>query len=217
MNEHKQGLNDYIKKLIQSGENQQLDFKFEISDSRKIAKTLAAFSNTDGGTLLIGVKDNGKIAGVRSDEEFFMVQAAAGMYCKPEVTFESKRWVVDGKTVLEIIIPKGNSYPYFAKAEPDKWLAYVRVKDENILATSVHLKVWNNKTHKSGILIEYSEKVKMLMKYLENEPTISISKFCRIAFLPRNAAESILADLVYLGLVEMVYDGNRFIFKLKKK
>ena len=137
-----------------------MDFKFEISDSRKIARTLVAFSNTDGGKLLIGVKDNGNIAGVRSDEEFFMVQAAAGMYCRPEIEFESKRWIVDGKTVLEVSIPKGKNFPYFAESEPGKWLAYIRVKDENILATAVHLKVWKNKTHDNGILIEYSGKGK---------------------------------------------------------
>ena len=67
----------YIYALIAEGEHQQQDFKFEISDARKIAKTLSAFSNTDGGRLLIGVKDNGKIAGVRSDEEQYMIEAAA--------------------------------------------------------------------------------------------------------------------------------------------
>ncbi len=209
--------NSYIKRLIQSGENQHLDFKFEISDSRKIAKTLVAFSNTDGGTLLIGVKDNGKIAGVRTDEEFFMVQAAAGMYCKPEVSFESKRWIVEGKTVLEITIPKGQDYPYYAQTEPDKWLAYIRVKDENILATSVHLRVWKNKTHSKGILMEYSEKVKKLLQYLELNQSISVSKFCRTAFLPRKAAETILADLIYFGLIESVYADHHFIYSLKNR
>mgnify|MGYP000599236676 CR=1 FL=1 len=63
---------DYIHALIAEGEHQQQDFKFEISDARKIAKTLSAFANTDGGRLLIGVKDNGKIAGVRSAEEKYM-------------------------------------------------------------------------------------------------------------------------------------------------
>ena len=38
---------DYIYKLIEEGEHQQQDFKFEISDARKIAKSLSAFSNTD--------------------------------------------------------------------------------------------------------------------------------------------------------------------------
>jgi len=215
MNPREAELSLYIKKLIKSGENQHLDFKFEITDSRKIARTLVAFSNTDGGTLLIGVKDNGRISGVRSDEEFFMVQASAGMYCRPEINFESKRWVVDGKTVLEITIPKGTEYPYFAQTEPGKWLAYVRVKDENILATSVHLKVWRNKTRDRGILIKYSEKIRKLLEYLESNPDISISRFCRMAFLPKSSAEDILADLIYFGLIEMVYKENHFIYKLK--
>jgi predicted HTH transcriptional regulator len=215
MNAYKSDLNSHIKSLILSGENQQLDFKFEISDSRKIAKTLVAFSNTDGGTLLIGVKDNGKIAGVRSDEEFYMVQASAGMYCKPAIEFESKRWVVEGKTVLEITIPKGQKFPYFAQTEPGKWFAYVRVMDENILATAVHLKLWKNKTHSDGVLIEYSEKVKKLLEYLEINPSISISKFCRTAFLPRSAAENILADLIYFGLIEAVYIDHHFVYRLK--
>lgn len=207
----------YVKNLILSGENQHLDFKFEISDSRKIAKTLVAFSNTDGGKLLIGVKDNGRIAGIRTDEEFFMVQAAADMYCKPEVSFESKRWVVEGKTVLEVTIPKGKNLPYLAETEPNKWLAYIRVKDENILATSVHLKVWRNKKHDKGILVEYSEKIKKLMHYLELNPSISISGFCRIGFLPRSAAENIFADLIYFGLIEMVYVENHFVYRIKNK
>jgi hypothetical protein len=217
MYEHNLDSGAYLKKIIQSGENQKLDFKFEISDSRKIAKTLVAFSNTDGGTLLIGVKDNGKIAGVRTDEEFYMVQAAADMYCKPEITFESKRWVVDGKTVLEVTIPRGTLFPYMAETEPKKWVAYIRVKDENILATSVHMKVWKNKTHNSGILIEYGDKVKNLLQYLEINQSVSISRFCRTAFLPRNAAENILADLIYLGLIEMVYEENHFVYCLKSK
>ena len=52
-----------------------LDFKFEISDSKKIARTLVAFANTDGGRLLIGVKDNGSISGIRSEEEKYMIDS----------------------------------------------------------------------------------------------------------------------------------------------
>ena len=48
---------------------------------------LVAFANTDGGRLLIGVKDNGKIAGVRSEEEKYMIETAAQLYCIPEVEY----------------------------------------------------------------------------------------------------------------------------------
>ena len=118
----------FIYKLIAEGEHQQQDFKFCINDSKKIAKSLVAFANTDGGRLLIGVKDNGKIAGISSDEEFYMIEAAAKIYSKPQINFTTRQWKVDGKTVLEIGVEPGNKKPHFAKDENGKWLAYVRQK-----------------------------------------------------------------------------------------
>ena len=41
------------------------------------SEELVAFANTGGGRLLIGVKDNGKIAGIRSEEELYMIEAAS--------------------------------------------------------------------------------------------------------------------------------------------
>lgn len=126
-----------IEALIEQGEHQQLDFKFEVSDSKKIARTLSAFANTDGGRLLIGVKDNGAISGVRSEEEYFMIEAASKMYTHPEVPFTAKRWDVNGKTVLEVYIAPSHEKPHTAPDKDDKYKAYIRVADENILANEV--------------------------------------------------------------------------------
>ena len=73
----------YIASLIEEGEHEHQDFKFAVSDARKIAHSLSAFANNDGGRLLIGVKDNGAIAGVRNEEDIFVVEQAAEMYCEP--------------------------------------------------------------------------------------------------------------------------------------
>ena len=121
---------EYIHALIAEGEHQQQDFKFEISDARKIAKTLSAFANTDGGKLLIGVKDNGKIAGVRSDEEQHMIEAAAGLYCSPEVSYTMQTYLVEGRSVLVVQIEESDRKPVYAKDETGKYLAYLRIKDE---------------------------------------------------------------------------------------
>ncbi len=144
---------EYIHALIAEGEHQQQDFKFEISDARKIAKTLSAFANTDGGKLLIGVKDNGKIAGVRSDEEQYMIEAAAGLYCSPEVNYTMQTYLVEGRSVLVVQIEESDRKPVYAKDETGKYLAYLRIKDENILATPVHLRVWQQSGSPKGELI----------------------------------------------------------------
>lgn len=204
----------YIKKLIEEGEHQRLDFKFEISDSRKIAKTLVAFANTDGGTLLVGVKDNGKIYGVKSDEELYMVEAAATMYCKPKVEFFFTKWTVEGKTVLEVMVPKSATGRHLANTGADEWLAFIRIKDENILANAVHIKVWKKARQSKGIYIEFSEKEKLLLAYLETNPSITISKFCKTSLITRKTAENILANLISWNLVEMVYTDNRFEYRL---
>jgi len=204
----------YINDLIAKGEHQQLDFKFEINDARKIARTLSAFANTDGGKLLIGVKDNGRIAGVRSEEEYHMIEAAAQMYCKPELVFKSSKWNVLGKTVLEVDIEIIEQRPCLALSEDDKWLAYVRVKDQNIKANSVLLKVWQKERRKKGILIKYSRTEELLLNYLEDHNEISLSKFCRICKIPRRLAEEVLAKLISLEILEIRIDEKGALYSL---
>ena len=135
-------MSNHIQKLIEEGEHQMLDFKFEISDCKKIARSLVAFANTDGGRLLIGVKDNGSISGVRSEEEKHMIQTASEMYCIPNVNFQAKEWNINGKTVLEIIVPKSKYHKHKAPDHNNIYKVYIRVKDQNILADGILLKIW---------------------------------------------------------------------------
>jgi len=210
-------VSQYIQKLIEEGEHLKQDFKFEIADSRKIAKTLVAFSNTAGGKLLVGVKDNGRIAGIRSEEEIYMIEAAAGMYCKPEVPFTAKKWVINGKTVLEIDIPKGDKKPYLAKSGEGQWLAYIRVKDENFMVNAIQLRVWKNENRKKGVFLRFTEKEKFLMEFLGKNETISIEDFCKLAGLNRRRASDILVRLISLGEVEILYLGETIRYGLSKK
>ena len=126
------GDTDYIYSLIAEGEHQQQDFKFEISDARKIAKTFSAFANTDGGKLLVGVKDNGRIAGVRSEEEMYMIETAAQLYCIPEIKYTMQVHYIEKRTVLEVDVKENVVKPVYAKDEYGKSWAYIRIADENI-------------------------------------------------------------------------------------
>lgn len=201
-----------LYKLIQEGEHQQQDFKYCINDSKKIAKSLVAFANTDGGRLLVGVKDNGKIAGISSDEEFYMVEAAAKIYSNPPIDFKTQQWQVEGKTVLEINIEPSEEKPHFAKDENGKWLAYERVDDENFLAHKIKINVWKKNNSSLGIFFTYSESERFLIAYLQNHPSITFSKFIRKGHISRRKAEEILTNFVLMDIVKMetVKEGTSF-------
>jgi len=203
---------NHIQKLISEGEHQMLDFKFEISDSKKIARSLVAFANTDGGRLLIGVKDNGAISGIRSEEEKHMIQTAAELYCKPEVEFSAKEWNINGKTVLEIIIPKSRHHKHKAPDHNNIYKVYVRVKDENIVANSILMKVWKHENDKSFVKITFSEEEKMLLKYLDEHKMISFDEFLEISHLKKKAAENILVNFILIGMVKMDMSEKKVFF-----
>lgn len=208
-------IDKHITNLIKQKENQQLDFKYEINDSKKIAKTISAFANTFGGTLLIGVKDNGNIVGVCSEEEYHMVVAAAQMYCKPKIVFDAKEWHIDGKTILEIIVPKSKSPPVKALLEDNKWIAYIRVKDQNISANRVMLKVWKKKLQKIPIQIKYTETEKTLLNYLKVNNNITLKKYTQIAKISYHVAEKILADFILLNIIEPNLSEKNSSYKIK--
>ncbi|MCF6242234.1 MAG: ATP-binding protein [Bacteroidales bacterium] len=207
----------YIHKLIEQGEHLKLDFKFAINDSRKIARAMVAFANAKGGRLLIGVKDNGKIAGVRTEEEFHMVEAAAQMYCKPEIVFRRKDWMVESRKVLEIVIPESKEKPVFAQKDKGKWLAYVRVDDENVLANVVMLNVWKKQKSTKGVKINYSKAEKFLLSYVNQNKNISLNQFYKQAGISRYRAINILSDLIVVGIIDYDFQGNRILYKLKNE
>ena len=207
----------YIQTLIEQGEHQRLDFKFAVNDSKKIARTLSAFANTDGGRLLLGVKDNGKIAGVRSEEEYHMIEAASQLYTKPSVLFQSKQHNVQGKIVLEITVRKSSILPVLAPDLKGKMKAFIRIHDQNRLANGIQIKVWQQKNKNKGIKIVYTDAEEFILKYLIKNETITLSKFRKLANIPFRKAEKILVDFIILDIIEIVFTPTIIYYKLKKK
>lgn len=207
----------YIRQLVSEGEHVHQDFKFEISDARKIARSISAFANTGGGRLLVGVKDNGKIAGIRSEEEIYMIEAAAQMYCQPQVEVETHTYIVEGRTVLEVRINEATGKPVYALDEENKPKAYIRIDDENILATPVHLKVWQHTKKQEGAFLAFTEKEQHLLDVLKEKDCLTLNQCCKYCKASRPAMCNLLADFIRFGLVSPVFEGHKFYFKLNEE
>ena len=204
----------YIKQLIKQGEGLHLDFKFEVSDAAKIARSLVAFANTQGGKLLIGVKDNGAIAGIHSEEEFFMIENAATNFCLPEVNFTSKEWNIKGKKVFEVSIPISQNLPHRAPDKDGKYKAFFRLKDENLLVSGVQMKIWKKQNSEDNISVTIEGNYKLVLEYLEEGKTISVGEFMELASISRHIAEETLADLTTLGVIKITVDKIDPVFSI---
>lgn len=180
-----------------------LDFKKEISSVHRIAKTIVSFANHFGGTLLVGVNDNGTISGIKTEEEKFMLEEAAQHYCDPPVQLLFHEWNLKGKSILEVIIPKGDQRPYSAIDEQGKKWVYIRHRDQSLLASKIVVEVLKRQHSERNTLIKYSDKEQALLEYLQVHHRITLKEFCKLLNISRRRAMSILINLLSIGVIRV--------------
>lgn len=192
---------DRIKKYLIDGEGETLDYKQEISSASKIAKTMVSFANHKGGVLLVGVRDNRSIAGIRSEDEKYMLELAASFYCKPEINLKLEEHNIGGKIILECTIPEGELKPYSAKGEDGKWWVHLRNKDKSLLASKIVVDVLKRQASNKGTLIKYGKNEEALLKYLEDNERITLQQFRKMVNISKWRASKILVNLISAGVI----------------
>lgn len=209
-----EGIN--INDLLSEGEHENQDFKFRIDNPAKIAKTLCAFANTSGGRLLIGVKDNGTIKGINPEEEYYVVEAAAQRFCKPEISFSYKVWYDPKdvkKLVLEIYVPESQTKPHRALNEDQKWIPYLRVDDETLIANRITVGVWKRQqilAKRPDVLKD--QQLDLLRALLKIEPC-SISALYKSVNLPNRKIDELLIRFIAWGLVNQEIWKDKVLYK----
>ena len=169
---------DYIHRLISEGEHVHQDFKFEISDARKIAN--------------------------------------AQRYCQPPVDIHTYIYKVEGKDVLEAVIDESPQKPVYALDENERKRAYVRIKDETILASPIHLDIWRHNRTEEKIIIAYTPREQQILSLLKQHPALTLNQCQRLTRMNRKQIISLLADFIRFGLIEPVFYDHTFYFRLKE-
>ena len=138
---------EFVKKLIRSKEGKRLDFKQKITSKEKIAKTLSAFSNTEGGMILIGVSDKKRIVGIDPEEEKYMIESANEEFCSPlaSLSFHPIKWkqeteqeeVNDEEVYLLMVeVNLAENGQIFFKSKSGETKPYHRVGDKTLAISS---------------------------------------------------------------------------------
>jgi ATP-dependent DNA helicase RecG len=95
-------------------ENNETEFKREFTD--KIARTIVAFANTSGGSLYIGVDDDGTVVGIDDiDKVQLNVKNILRDAIRPDVSLYTAMNTEqrDGKWILRLDVGRGTSKPYY--------------------------------------------------------------------------------------------------------
>jgi hypothetical protein len=139
-----------VLKLIKKGENEKLEFKSTLranlhtgEHDKKIEnsalKTIVAFLNSDGGSLLIGISDTGEICGIEKDgfennDKFNrhftnLIKERVGNEFLPFMNFELI--LIEGRTILKVDCMKSDK-PVFLKCDSNEEF-YIRVGASTLL------------------------------------------------------------------------------------
>jgi predicted HTH transcriptional regulator len=131
---------EIIKEFTRRPEGLLLDFKLHITNPAKLAKTLTAFANTDGGTVVIGVSDKKELVGIDPEEELYMVEKSSTDYCNPPVAVDFELFETDIPYGIEekkeiyilMVHVRKSETPHYYLDHNGKKTLYKRVYDRTI-------------------------------------------------------------------------------------
>ena len=124
-----------LKKLL-TAESTDVDFKVSLEKAKPKSwlKTVVAFANGIGGSILFGVDDDRQIIGldhVQADAE--KISNLIKTKVDPLIMFSLKPVTMDNKDILVLEIAAGKMTPYYYVNEGTR-TAYVRIGNESVVA-----------------------------------------------------------------------------------
>jgi predicted HTH transcriptional regulator len=88
------------------------------------------------------------------------------------------------------------------------------VKDQNIVADSILLKIWKNQNNKQSVKVTFTESEMFLLKYLNENKVITLKDFITEAKINKKEAERILVNFTVINLIKAEITDKEVLFSL---
>lgn len=104
-----------LKKLLEGGENEQVEFKEGNPSTEAIAETVCAFLNRKGGRILIGVSDAGQPVGLPDASSVYRrIEHQLQNLITPLALWSIEEMNYEGRDLVIVEVPEGMDKPYIA-------------------------------------------------------------------------------------------------------
>ncbi len=199
--------------IIKQGEGLTIEFKRIIDSPYKIAKTLSSFANTSGGTLLIGIGNDGAILGISSElNELQKLERAASALIETPLHIAFSTEKLDGRKILRVTIEESADKPHYAINEKSQKIIYIRVKDKSVPIPKLLIQGEGDADTEKLLSNRH---VKSLISYLKSTDTVTARAFSRIINTSEKRAERMLNDLAAKQILLKVNKKKPESFSLK--
>lgn len=183
----------------------QLEFKRKVAHPDKVVRELIAFANTEGGTLLIGVNDDGSLPGVPyPEEEILEVKKAIQKYAAPRFAIKSEILALNKKKfVVRLLVQPHPQRPVHFIHPGGKKECFVRHQDQSLKASFEMREIIRQRKWKKDIHFPYGDAESKLFSFLARHGTITLSQFCGLVPLARKDASARLVNLVLANMLRI--------------
>jgi len=194
----------HIKMLVEAGEGFEIEFKRKVSSPEKIARTLCAFANTDGGTILFGVDDDGTMVGVDSEKtEIDQIREAGEVHCFPPVPLHVSFVPYRHRDIIAVTVDKSDRKPHAVHIPGGTPSVYIRVEDNSVIASKEVIKVLKDEVSQKELVLAIGGNERTLFDYLEQYHRITVQEFAELVNVSRRRASRILTTLVRAGVIRI--------------
>lgn len=205
-----------LAQLVAQKEGTTVEFKRTVLDASKIARTIAAFANTAGGYLVVGVEDDKKIVGVGSElAELTKVVHASEELIDPPLEVSYKAEWAGGKQVLIFRINESDQKPHKVLNHAGVVEVYIRARDKTVPASKRMIGWLSQKTEVEQTLL-MQPPIKSLLKYLQKNERVTAEKFAKLVNISVYRAQKLLLLLVSQGVLLLLDKQQPIAFCLKK-
>lgn len=204
-----ESVTDDIRKNIKSGKDISFDFLEDADNYLLVAKLISSFSNTQGGRIVFGVRENGKINGVLPNEIIDNVNELILVHQLMDIVLTYKQLKIERHLLVLCDVEIGNDKRAIELDGKPNY--FIRIGGRSLLANKIILRMWAMKMN-SHVKINALDS--SIVDVMAKKRIDSLSKLYKEFPLRNSDVDLSLSKLIFLKQIELYEKENTIKYRL---
>jgi len=203
-------LNLALKEKISKGCNQNFHFLENLDDESSFVQLLVGFVNATGGEIMVGVKQNGKVAGVNPSEIIDTIYDIIKVYKIIKDTFSTETIILGRHALVQIKIKTISKKLWLI--ENGEKASYIRVNASTCKVNKIVKKTWV--LEENEINIEFSDLREQILDLFTKKSELSLSYIYKDMKLQNSKIDNAVSELLYRKKIRLITPEGKLMYSI---